>query len=222
MPTLRSRATRLLRAVSPARQAGIFFHPVTGFLPFTSDARDAVVAARQEAERLGFDFPGPEQFLLALTATGRGAAADALRRLGISPESVREQVIQLAGQHPPQVPDVPGTPFPMRVMPRAAGEAVIHGHDYIGTEHILLALFHVPDDTAAQVLATLGAGESEIRGALPAMLPKIGPGRPGHRRGRKPLAPEAEIRRLRLEIARLSDLLREHGIDPGEAGYRSA
>ena len=95
-PTLRSRATRLLRlahAVSPVRQAGINT-PATGFLPFTGDAREVVVAARMDADRLGLGHPGPEQFLLSLVATAQGPAAEALRRLGISPESVREQVTQ--------------------------------------------------------------------------------------------------------------------------------
>ena len=227
-PTLRSRATRLLRlahAVSPVRQAGVNT-PATGFLPFTGDAREVVVAARMEADRLGLGHPGPEQFLLSLVATAQGPAAEALRRLGISPGSVREQVTQLAGQHRSRVPDDADIPFPMRVMPRAVGEAVSHGHDYIGTEHILLALFHTADDTAAQVLTRLGAGESEVRGALGPVLPRFGPGRPGHRRGRKPPTPADENRRLRLEIARLSDLLREHGIEPGiepgETGRRSA
>jgi prophage maintenance system killer protein len=227
-PTLRSRATRLLRlthAVSPVCQAGVYT-PATGFLPFTGDAREVVVAARMEADRLGLGHPGPEQFLLSLVATARGPAAEALRRLGISPGSVREQVTQLAGQHRSQVPDDADIPLPMRVMPRAVGEAVSHGHDYIGTEHILLALFHAADDTAAQVLTRLGAGESEVRGALAPVLPRFGPGRPGHRRGRKPPTPADENRRLRLEIARLSDLLREHGIEPGiepgETDRRSA
>ena len=228
MPTLRSRATRLLRlahAVSPVRQAGVST-AATGFLPFTSDAREVVVAARMEADRLGLGQPGPEQFLLSLAATARGPAAEALRRLGISPESVREQVAQLAGQRPSPVPDGAEIPLPMRVMPRAVGEAVSHGHEHIGTEHILLALFHAADDTAAQLLTRLGAGESEVRGALATVLPKFGPGHPGHRRGRKPPTPADENRRLRLEIARLSDLLREHGIEPGiepgETDRRSA
>jgi hypothetical protein len=218
MPTRRSRATRLLAAVSPVRRAGIFT-PVTGFLPFTYDTGEAVIAARQEADRAGLDRPGPEQFLLALTATGQGAAAEALQRLGISPEAVREQ---LTAQHSPQPPRGADAPFPMQVMPRAVGEAIIHNHDYIGTEHILLALFHAADDTAAQALTQLGASESDVRGALAALLPGPGPSRPGHRRGHKPAAREEEIRRLRLEVAQLSALLREHGIEPGEGRRRSA
>ena len=218
MPTRRSRATRLLSAVSPARRAGIS-SPVAGFLPFTDDARETAVAARLEADRLGLDRPGPEQFLLALVTTGQGAAAEALHRLGISPEAVREQ---LSGQHSPQAPRGADVPHPMQVMPRAVGEAVFHNHDYIGTEHILLALFHVADDAAAQALTRLGARESDVRGVLNTLLPGLGPVRPAHRRGRKPPAHEDEIRRLRLEVARLTDLLREHGIEPGEGSRRSA
>jgi hypothetical protein len=220
MTTLRSRATRLFAVATPLRRAGVF-SPVTGFLPFTDDARGAVIAAQQEAGRLGLDRPGSEQFLLGLIATGQGSAAEAPKRLGISPEAVREEVTQHA-QDPPQVLRDPDTPHPMRVMPRAVGEAVIHGHDYIGSEHILLALFYAEDHTAAQALATLGAGEREVRAAVAALLPMIGPARAGHRRGRKPPAREDEIRRLRLEIARLSDLLREHRIEPGGGDRRSA
>jgi len=214
--------TRLrLRALDPRPRAGIHT-PVTGFLPFTDDAHDAVVFAREEASRLGLDHPGPEQFLPALIATGDGVAAQVLRRLGISPEAVRQRVAQITGQHQPPYPSGPGTPLAMRVMPRAVGEAVAHGHDYIGTEHILLALFRAGDDTAAQALASLGAGEREVRDAITALRGEPGPIRHAPRRARKPVPRDDEIRRLRREVARLCDLLREHGIEPGEGDRKSA
>jgi len=156
---------------------------------------------------------------LSLIATGQGAAARALQRLGISPDDVRQRVAQTAGQHRPPGPD---TPLAMRVMPRAVGEAVAHGHDYIGTEHILLALFRAGDDTAAQALASLGAGEREVRDAITAVTGGPGPIRPGHRQRRKLVARDDEIRRLRREVARLCDLLREHGVEPGEGDQKSA
>ncbi|HME64101.1 MAG TPA: hypothetical protein VKG61_04305, partial [Streptosporangiaceae bacterium] len=74
----------------------------------------------------------------------------------------------------------------------------------------------------AQALTQLGARESEVRSALATLLTGPGPARPGHRRGHRPPAREDEIRRLRLEITRLSDLLREHGIEPGEGDRKSA
>jgi prophage maintenance system killer protein len=219
-PMRRHLPGRRFRALDPRPRAGIQT-PVTGFIPFTDDARDVVVMARQEATRLGHDHPGPEQFLAGLIATGEGVAAQALKRLGISPEAVRQQVTQITGQHQ-QVPPAPDTPLAMTVMPRAVGEAVAQGHDYIGTEHILLALFHARDDTAARALTSLGAGESEVRGAITALVGEPSPIRRAPGRTRKPVPRDDEIRRLRREVARLCDLLREHGIEPGEGDQKSA
>ena len=184
-------------------------------MAFTDDACDVVVLARAEADRLDLDLPGPEQFLLALAGTDQGVAARALKRLGISPQDVRQRVAQFTGRHQPPYPSGPDTPLAMQVMPRAVGEAVAHGHDYIGTEHILLALFRAGDDTAAQALASLGAGEREVRDAITELLGEPGPIRHAPRRARKPVPRDDEIRRLRREVARLGDLLREHGIEPG-------
>jgi ATP-dependent Clp protease ATP-binding subunit ClpC len=213
---------RLFRAVDPRPRAGIHA-PVTGFIPFTDDAREVVVRSRDEALRLGLDHPGAGQFLLALIEVGPGVAAQALKRLGIRPDAVRQvsQLTQATGQRQPVPPGL-GTPLAMRVMPRALGEAVAHGHDYIGTEHILLALFHVGDDTAARALASLGVSESEVRAAVTALLTEAGRIGPVPHRVRKLAPHDDEIRRLRQENARLTDLLREHGIDPGATGRQSA
>ena len=216
------RVTRRLRALNPKPQAGIRT-PVTGFMPFTDDACDAVVQARAEADRLGLDRPGSEQLLLALAGTGQGVAAQALQRLGLSPATVRQQVTQVV--QVTQVPPVPppaDTPLARQVMPRAVGEAVAQGRDYIGTEHILLGMFHAGDDTAARALTGLGAGEREVRAAIIAVTGDPGPGRPVHHRRHKPGPRDDEIRRLRAEVARLSDLLRENGIEPGDTGRQTA
>ena len=219
------RVTRRLRALNPKPQAGIRT-PVTGFMPFTDDACDAVVQARAEADRLGLGRPGSEQLLLALAGTGQGVAAQALQRLGLSPATVRQQVTQVAqaGQvaQAAQVPPPADTPLARQVMPRAVGEAVAQGRDYIGTEHILLGMFHAGDDTAARALTGLGAGEREVRAAIIAVTGDPGPGRPVHHRGHKPGPRDDEIRRLRAEVARLSDLLRENGIEPGDGGRQTA
>ena len=220
MRTLRARATGLIRAVDPRPRAGVRT-PVTGFIPFTDDAREVVIRARDETIRLGLDHDGSEQFLLALIGIGQGVAAQALNRLGIRPDAVREQLTQLASLNEPYVPPGPATPLAMRVMPRALGEMVAHGHDRIGTEHILLALFHVGDDTAARALASLGAG-SEVRGAVTALLAEAGRIGPAPQRVRTPVSRDDEIRRLRQEVARLADLVREHGIEPGAGDRKSA
>ena len=215
------RVSRRLRALNPKPQAGIWT-PVTGSMPFTDDARDVVVQARAEADRLGLDRPGSEQLLLALAGSGEGVAAQALKRLGISSAVVRQQVTQVLGHPQPPVPPEADTPLARQVMPRAVGEAVAHGHGYIGTEHILLGLFHAGDDTAARALTSLGAGEHEVRAAIIAVAGDPGPGRPAHHRRHKPGPRDDEIRRLRAEVARLSDLLREHGIEPDDGGRQSA
>jgi prophage maintenance system killer protein len=212
---------RLFQAVDPRPRAGIRT-PITGFIPFTDDAREVVVRAREEAIRLGLDHPGSEHFLFALTSIYQGVAAQALKRLGIGPDAVRERVTQVTGRDRPRVLLGPETPLPMRLMPRAVGEVVAHGHDYIGTEHILLALFHVGDDVAARTLASLGAGESEVRGAVTALLTGAGRIGPAPHRVRNLVPRDDELRRLRQENARLADLLREHGIEPADGGRQSA
>jgi ATP-dependent Clp protease ATP-binding subunit ClpC len=174
------------------------------------------------AQAAGLDHEGSEQFLLALIDVGQGVAAQALNRLGIRPDAVRQQIAQLASQDDPHVPPGPDTPLAVRVMPHALGEAVAHGHAYIGTEHILLALFCAGDDTAARALASLGAGESEVRGAVTALLAEAGQIGPAQHRVRKPVSRDDEIQRLRQEVARLTDLLREHGIEPGAGDRKSA
>jgi ClpA/ClpB-like protein len=208
------RTRRLFRAIDPRPQAGIHT-PVTGFMPFTDDARDVVVLSRAEADRLDLDHPGPEQFLVALADTNHSVAAQVLNRLGISANDVRQQLAQVTGQRQSPYPEGPDTPLTMRLMPRAVGEAVSRGHDYIGTEHILPALFHAGDDTAARALASLGADEREIRATLAAVTGERGSMRHPPRRVHKPR--NDEVRRLRREVARLSSLLREHGIEPAEA-----
>ena len=214
--------SRRLRALNPKPQAGIRT-PVTGFMPFTDDACDAVVQARAEADRLGLDRPGSGQLLLALAGTGQGVAAQALQRLGLSPATVRQQVTQVTQvTQDTQVPPPADTPLARQVMPRAVGEAVAQGHDYIGTEHILLGMFHAGDDTAARALTGLGAGEHEVRAAIIAITGDPGPGRPVHHRRHKPGPRDDEIRRLRAEVARLADLLRENGIEPGDGGRQTA
>jgi ATP-dependent Clp protease ATP-binding subunit ClpA len=218
---MRTRLPRILRAVDPRPRAGVRT-AVTGFVPFTDDGRDVLLSARQEAIWIGLERPGPEQFLLALIATGNSVAAQALKRLGISPEALRQQVTQVTGQHQPPVPPEPDTSLAMQVIPRALGEAVARGHDYIGSEHILLALFHAGDDTAARALAGLGAGEHEVRAAITAVTGDPGPVRPAYHRSRKSAARDDEISRLRREVARLGELLREHGIEPGEGDRKSA
>jgi hypothetical protein len=160
--------------IGPGDIPGGIITPVTGPLPSTGRARNALILARQESSRLGRP-RGPEHILLGLVSSGDGLAVKALERLGVRPEAVREQVEQVTGQepqHPPGgMPDIPQT---RRVWHAMVDEAVAHGDDYIGTEHFLLALYCGDDNAAAQVLASLGAGEREVRAAVAELLAESG------------------------------------------------
>jgi Clp amino terminal domain, pathogenicity island component len=159
--------------IGPGGMPGSIITPVTGPMPFTGHARNALILARQESLRLVRP-RGPEHILLGLAGAGDGLAVKALERLGVRPEAVREQVEQVTGeepQHPPR--DFPDKRQTRRVWHAVADEAIAHGDDYIGTEHFLLALF-CDDNAAAQVLTRLGAGEREVRAAVAELLAESG------------------------------------------------
>jgi ATP-dependent Clp protease ATP-binding subunit ClpA len=131
---------------------------------FTDRARRAVVLAEEEARMLDHNWIGTEHMLLGLIREGEGVAAKALESLGIGLESVRQQVEEIIGrgqQAPAEV--IPFTPRAKKVLELSLLEAMRLGHDHIGTEHILLGLVREGDGVAAQVLAKLGAGPSQLR-----------------------------------------------------------
>jgi hypothetical protein len=152
--------------------------PATGFMPFTGPARSAAIRSGQEARKRGQP-RGTEHFLLGLTGGSDGVAVKALERLGITPDAVRQQVDQITGQGGPRPPAarIPDNPQARRFWHAVLDEAVAHGDDYISTGHILLALFSDSDAAAAQALARLGAGETEVRTVLAALLAESGPER---------------------------------------------
>ena len=181
-PSLSTRARWIIRtrlaAVSPARRHTPGIHTrATGFLPFTSPARDAVAAAFQEARRDGHRHWGPGHLLLGLAAQDEGTAARALERLGISEEQVRQQAGQVTARDRQQAGPAPQPRPPRSLIQAVAAEAAAHCDYRIGTDHLLLALFRADDQAAAQALTRLGAGESQVRGAVTALLAESGPER---------------------------------------------
>jgi ATP-dependent Clp protease ATP-binding subunit ClpA len=153
--------------------------PATGFLPFSGPARDSIGFAWREARRLGSGHWDPGHLLLGLLGQDDGIAARALARLGINRAEVRQRIGQLTAEESQQA-GAPRHPHPAQdVIPAAAAEAAARCDDHIGTGHLLLALFRADDTTAAQVLAGLGAGESQVRGAITALLDESGPERSG-------------------------------------------
>ena len=134
------------------------------FERFTDRARRVVVLAQDEARRLNHDYIGTEHLLLGLIHEGKGVAARVLEELGISLAAVRQQVEEIIGTglEPPDG-RIPFTPRAKKVLELSLREALQLGHDYIGTEHILLGLLREGDGVAAQVLVSLGADLNVVR-----------------------------------------------------------
>jgi len=134
------------------------------FERFTDRARRVVVLAQEEAKMLNHNYIGTEHILLGLIHEGEGVAAKALESLGISLDAVREQVQDIIGQGQQQpTGHIPFTPRAKKVLELSLREALQLGHNYIGTEHILLGLIREGEGVAAQVLIKLGADLNKVR-----------------------------------------------------------
>src|SRR6516225_1009622 len=127
------------------------------FERFTDRARRVVVLAQEEARMLNHNYIGTEHILLGLIHEGEGVAAKSLESLGISLEGVRSQGQQAPSGH------IPFTPRAKKVLELSLREALQLGHNYIGTEHILLGLIREGEGVAAQVLVKLGADLNRVR-----------------------------------------------------------
>ena len=142
------------------------------FERFTERARRVVVLAQEEARMLNHNYIGTEHILLGLIREGEGVAARLLESLGISLESVRQQVKEIIGRGE-QAPSghIPFTPRAKKVLELSLREAKALGHNYIGTEHILLGLIREGSGVAAQVLVKLGADLNRTRQQVVQLLP---------------------------------------------------
>ena len=141
------------------------------FERFTDRARRVVVLAQEEARMLNHNYIGTEHILLGLIHEGEGVAAKALEALNISLEAVRSQVEEIIGQGQ-QAPSghIPFTPRAKKVLELSLREALQLGHNYIGTEHILLGLIREGEGVAAQVLVKLGADLPRVRNQVIQLL----------------------------------------------------
>ena len=134
------------------------------FERFTDRARRVVVLAQEEARLLNHNYIGTEHILLGLIHEGEGVAAKALESLGISLEAVRTQVEEIIGQgQSAPTGHIPFTPRAKKVLELSLREALELGHNYIGTEHILLGLIREGDGVAAGVLQKLGGDLNRVR-----------------------------------------------------------
>jgi ATP-dependent Clp protease ATP-binding subunit ClpC len=195
------------------------------FERFTDRARRVMVLAQEEARMLSHSHIGTEHLLLGLIHEGEGVAAQALESLGISLQAVRQQVEEVIGQgqHAPADP-IPFTRRAKKVLELSRREALAMGHNYVGTEHILLGLLREGDGVAAQVLVRLGADLNRVRQQVIQLLAghqdKDGPksGRAARRagkagRGQHELLPEI-LGRVESIDARLSAIGQRVGAGP--------
>jgi len=141
------------------------------FERFTDRARRVVVLAQDEARALNHNYIGTEHLLLGLIHEGEGVAAKALESMDISLDAVRSQVIEIIGEgQSAPTGHIPFTPRGKKVFELSMREALQLGHNYIGTEHLLLGLLREGEGVAAQVLTNLGGDLSSVRQTVMQML----------------------------------------------------
>lgn len=154
------------------------------FNRFTERARKVILLAKEEAKRFNHDYIGTEHILLGLVREGEGVAAAVLASFGLTPDKIRIEVEKLVQPGPTTVisGDLPFTPKAKKVMELATEEARALGHNYIGTEHLLLGLIREGEGVASQVLMNLGLELERVRGEVMNLL---GSAIPGYEMGQK-------------------------------------
>jgi len=148
------------------------------FERFTERARKVILLAKGEAKRFNHDYIGTEHILLGLLREGKGVAAAVLKSLGLSLNKIRLEIEKLVKPGPPTKieGDVPFTPRAKKVMELAMEEARALGHNYIGTEHLLLGLIAEGEGVASQVLLNLGLDLDRVRKEVMELLGSATPG----------------------------------------------
>jgi len=148
------------------------------FNRFTERARKVIVLAKEEARRFNHDYIGTEHLLLGLIREGEGVAAAVLQKMGLGLESIRLEVEKLVQPGPAtqMQGDVPFTPRSKKALELSAEEARSLGHNYIGTEHLLLGLIREGEGVASQVLVNLGLDLNRVRTEVMELLGSATPG----------------------------------------------
>lgn len=141
------------------------------FERFTEKAIKVIMLAQEEARRLGHNFVGTEQILLGLIGEGTGVAAKVLKSMGVNLKDARIEVEKIIGRGSGFVAvEIPFTPRAKRVLELSLEEARQLGHNYIGTEHLLLGLIREGEGVAARVLENLGVDLTKVRTQVIRML----------------------------------------------------
>jgi ATP-dependent Clp protease ATP-binding subunit ClpC len=142
------------------------------FNRFTERARKVIILAKEEARRFNHDYIGTEHILLGLVREGEGVAAAVLEKMGVSLENIRLEIEKLVQPGPTTqiIGDIPFTPRAKKALELAAEEARSLGHNYIGTEHLLLGLIREGEGIASQVLLNLGLDLNTVRNEVMELL----------------------------------------------------
>jgi ATP-dependent Clp protease ATP-binding subunit ClpC len=179
------------------------------FNRFTERARKVVILAKEEARRFNHDYIGTEHILLGLIREGEGVAASVLQKLGVSLENIRLEVEKLVQPGPTTqiIGDIPFTPRAKKSLELAAEEARSLGHNYIGTEHLLLGLIREGEGVASQVLLNLGLDLNTVRNEVMELLGSALP-------GVSPAASKTKTPALDAFGRDLTALARENKLDP--------
>ncbi|MDD5595192.1 MAG: ATP-dependent Clp protease ATP-binding subunit [Candidatus Omnitrophica bacterium] len=148
------------------------------FNRFTERARKVIILAKEEARRFNHDYIGTEHILLGLIREGEGVAAAVLQKMGVSLENIRLEIEKLVQPGPTTqiIGDIPFTPRAKKALELAAEEARALGHNYIGTEHLLLGLIREGEGVASQVLLNLGLDLERVRNEVMELLGSALPG----------------------------------------------
>jgi ATP-dependent Clp protease ATP-binding subunit ClpC len=190
------------------------------FERFTDRARRVVVLAQEEARQLNHNYIGTEHLLLGLLNEGEGIAGQALELLGVRLDAVRDQVKEIigTGKHDALSGHIPFTPRAKKVLELSLRESLQLGHDYIGTEHILLGIVREGHGVAAEVLVGLGADLNRVRQAVVQLVSTAEPDEPAViRRRRGQMLTDDILTRLDAIAARLAAIEQRLGIEPPQA-----
>ncbi|MFH1782784.1 MAG: ATP-dependent Clp protease ATP-binding subunit [Candidatus Omnitrophota bacterium] len=145
---------------------------------FTERARKVILLAKEEAKRFNHDYIGTEHILLGLVREGEGVAAVVLQKIGLSLQQIRLEVEKIVKPGPSTIisGDIPFTPKAKKAIELSGEEARSLGHNYIGTEHILLGLIREGEGVASQVLLNLGLDLAKVRKEIVELLGSATPG----------------------------------------------
>jgi len=148
------------------------------FNRFTERARKVIILGKEEAKRFNHDYIGTEHILLGLVREGEGVASAVLEKMGVSLESIRLEIEKLVQSGPATqiIGDLPFTPRAKKALELAAEEARSLGHNYIGTEHLLLGLIREEEGVASQVLLNLNLDLNTVRNKIMEVLGSELPG----------------------------------------------